>query len=156
MLEHKTATKQPKRVSPISGVAPPPGFEAHPERRHNGAWKKTETARWKFEQLIKKDEEELQAILADRQSCFDEGVINGLLQIKKLTRILGDMVSKLEKEPDIEKKVKLSSYCMNEIETLTVIQEKQMNQIYGMPKQKVEQTNIELKPILPKPRRGKK
>lgn len=31
-----TEQPKPKRVSPISGVAPPAGFEAHPERRNNG------------------------------------------------------------------------------------------------------------------------
>lgn len=31
-----------------------------------------------------------------------------------------------------------------------------MNQVYGMPKQEVQQTNIELKPILGKPKKGKK
>lgn len=30
-----------------------------------------------------------------------------------------------------------------------------MNQVYGMPKQEVQQTNIELKPILGKPKKGK-
>ena len=31
-----TEQPKPKKVSPISGVAPPAGFEAHPERRNNG------------------------------------------------------------------------------------------------------------------------
>ena len=30
-----------------------------------------------------------------------------------------------------------------------------MNQVYGMPKQEIKQTNIELKPILGKPKKGK-
>ena len=116
-----------------------------------GAWKKEETARWKFEQLIKKTEEELNDLLNDEQSCFDIGIVNGLLQIKRLTNNLGKLIDELEKETDVEKKIKLTSYCMTQIETLTVIQEKQMNQIYGMPKQQLEQTNIEAPaPRLPK------
>ena len=51
--EHKNPTKQRKPSVGRGGVPTPPGFEAHPERRHNGAWKKEDTARFKLEQILK-------------------------------------------------------------------------------------------------------
>ena len=78
------ATKQPKRVSPISGVAPPDGFEKYPERRHNGAWKKEDTARYKLEQMLKLTRAELMQVLDDRKASLFE---------KKLARLI-------LKEPD--------------------------------------------------------
>ena len=35
------------------------------------------------------------------------------------------------------------------------VTESMINQVYGMPKQEIKQTNIELKPILGKPKKGK-
>lgn len=45
-----------------NGVPTPPGFEAHPERRHNGAWKKEDTARFKLEKMMKLTEKELSEV----------------------------------------------------------------------------------------------
>lgn len=118
--------------------------------RHNGAWKKEESARGKFEMWIKMTEKELTELLEKENiASFDESTINLILQLQKMTRLLQEMVTKLEKEGDIEKKIKLTSYCTNQLETIMIITEKLSNQIYGAPVQKVEQTNIELKPILP-------
>lgn len=118
--------------------------------RHNGAWKKEESARGKFEMWIKMTEKELTELLEKENiASFDESTINLILQLQKMTRLLQEMVTKLEKEKDIEKKIKLTSYCTNQLETIMIITEKLSNQIYGAPVQKVEQTNIELKPILP-------
>jgi hypothetical protein len=59
----KTDTKQSglKRDEKgrIIGGTPPAGFNKHPENRHNGAWKKEETARYKLEQIMKMTEAEL-------------------------------------------------------------------------------------------------
>ena len=49
----------------ITGGTPPAGFNAHPEHRHNGAWKKEDTLRHKIEQASFLSEEELQAIIDD-------------------------------------------------------------------------------------------
>lgn len=122
MPEHKKATKQPKRVSPISGVAPPDGFEKYPERRHNGAWKKEDTARYKLEQMIKLSEKDLINIVNDKDA------------------------------PVFERRLAKSLLKENEWKTT----ESMINQVYGSPKQVVEQTNIELKPILPKPKKASK
>lgn len=119
MTEGK-ATKQPKRVSPISGTPPPDGFEKYPERRHNGAWKKEDTLRYKWEQMMKLDDDELQAVLDD----------------PKATR-----VEHMTAEILLDKTMKPAEK-MSILATLS-------NQIYGMPKQVNENKNIEIKPILP-------
>lgn len=131
-LEHKTPTKQGGRkptVSPLNGVPTPPGFEAHPERRHNGAWKKTETARWKFEQIIKMDSTELQELIANEKAAEFERTCATIIYRART------MAAKSESPADLDR-------VLNMLERLA-------NQIYGQPKQMVEQTNIELKPILP-------
>lgn len=119
-MTEKKATKQPKRVSPISGTPPPDGFEKYPERRHNGAWKKEDTLRYKWEQMLKLDATELQSILADPKAS----------RVEQMTaEVLLD-----EKMKPYEKLASLAQLA---------------NQVYGMPKQDITNRNIELKPILP-------
>ena len=65
-------TKQRKPSFGKGGVPTPPGFEAHPERRHNGAWKKEESARYKLEQMLKLSEEKLKQIVQDREAPLFE------------------------------------------------------------------------------------
>lgn len=59
-------------VSPLNGVPTPPGFEAHPERRHNGAWKKEDNPRYKLEQMMKMNEDELRVIIGDADAPMFE------------------------------------------------------------------------------------
>jgi len=49
----------------ITGGTPPAGFNAHPENRHNGAWKKEDTPRFKLEQMMKLSEPELTDVIDD-------------------------------------------------------------------------------------------
>ena len=121
MKEEKSkATKQAKKVSPISGTPPPDGFEKYPERRHNGAWKKEDTLRYKWEQMLKMDDDELRVVLLNPKSS----------RVEKMTA-------------DV-----LLSNDMKPYEKLSAL-EKLANQVYGMPKQVNENKNIEIKPILP-------
>ena len=59
-------------VSPLNGVPTPPGFEAHPERRHHGAWKKEDNARYKLEQMMKMTEDELKEVASDKNAPYFE------------------------------------------------------------------------------------
>ena len=59
-------------VSPLNGVPTPPGFEAHPERRNHGAWKKEDTPRYKLEQMMKMSEDELRVIIGDASAPMFE------------------------------------------------------------------------------------
>lgn len=138
MSNPKSATKQAaikraaenrkRKPSPLNGQVLPAGFEAHPERRHNGAWKKEDTLRYKLQQIAKMNQQELRDLLSDPEAGEYE---------KSLAGIILDM-----KGMDPEK-------CWKVIEGL-------VNQDSGYPKQQVEQKNIELTPVLPKPKKGKK
>lgn len=119
-MSEKKATKQPKRVSPISGTPPPDGFEKYPERRHNGAWKKEDTIRYKWEQMLKMDDDELRAVLLDPKASRVEHMTAEVL-------LANDM-------KPTDKLFAMTQFA---------------NQIYGMPKQVNENKNIEIKPILP-------
>lgn len=65
-------TKQRKPSFGKGGVPTPPGFEAHPERRHNGAWKKEDTARYKLEQMLKLTADDLKNIATDDEAPLFE------------------------------------------------------------------------------------
>lgn len=71
-MENKNPRKQRKPSFGKGGVPTPPGFEAHPERRHNGAWKKEDTARYKLEQMIKLPESELKKLAKDSSVPYFE------------------------------------------------------------------------------------
>lgn len=77
------ATKQAKGVSPISGVAPPKANQfgqPNGNPRHNGAWKKEDTPRYKLEQMLKLDKAELEAILNDDDApLFERRLARSLL-----------------------------------------------------------------------------
>lgn len=65
---NQKATEQAKGASPISGVVPPKERQfgqPNGNPRHNGAWKKEDTPRFKLEQMLKLDKAELEAILND-------------------------------------------------------------------------------------------
>lgn len=72
MEQSENPTKQRKPSFGKGGVPTPPGFEAHPERRHNGAWKKEDTARYKLEQMLKLSEKELKQVAKDDEAPLFE------------------------------------------------------------------------------------
>ena len=113
-------TKQRKPSFGKGGVPTPPGFEAHPERRHNGAWKKEDTARYKLEQMLKLSEAELIELAQDKDAPLFERKLATCIATGKWKEIEG-----------------------------------MMNQVYGAPKQIVEQTNIEMKPLIDLTKRKK-
>lgn len=133
MPDNKIATKQAtenrrRKPSPINGQVLPPGFEAHPERRHNGAWKKEDTLRYKWEQILKMDNDELKEILKD----------------KKIGR-----VEKMTAEVLLDKQMKAT-------EKIQVL-DRLATQVYGYPKQSVETTVLEPpKPLSPRKQKNDK
>lgn len=119
------ATKQGRTgVSPISGTRPPKDHQfgqPNGNPRHNGAWKKEDTLRYKWEQILKMTDSELGAVLADQK----------VGRVEKMTAEV------------------LLDNTMKPTEKIAVL-DKLATQVYGFPKQEVQQTNIELKPILPR------
>lgn len=126
----KQATENRKRnPSPINGQVLPDGFEKHPERRHNGAWKKEDTLRFKLQQVAKMTDEELRAIIDDTTAGeYEKNAARTILEMSSL-------------EPEKRWRV---------LEGLT-------NQDSGMPRQQIDNRKLPpLQTILPKPkRRGK-
>lgn len=120
MSDNKKPTKQRKPSVGRGGVPTPDGFEKYPERRHNGAWKKEDTLRFKWEKMLTMDEAELSAVLNDPKAS-------------KVERTTAEVLL----DADMKSSDKLSM--------LTQL----ANQVYGLPKQINENRNIELKPILP-------
>lgn len=62
-------------VSPRSGVTPPKERQfgqPNGNKRHSGAWRKEDTARYKLEQMMKLNEEELRAVAEDRSAPLFE------------------------------------------------------------------------------------
>lgn len=124
----KAEENRKRKPSPRNGQVLPAGFEAHPERRHNGAWKKEDTLRFKLQQVAKMTTEELEELLNDHKvGDFEKNAARTILEMAGM-------------KPAERWRV---------LEGLT-------NQDSGFPKQQVEQHNIEIKPILPKLKRKKK
>lgn len=88
--------------------------------RNPSGWKKEDTLRYKWEQMLKLDAGELQAVLENPKAS-------------KVERITAEV---------------LLDSTMKSYEKLASL-EKLANQVYGMPKQVNENKNIEIKPILP-------
>ena len=94
--------------------------------RHNGAWKKEDTLRYKWEQTLKMSDDELKAILKDRDA---ERVVKMTAEA-----LLSDKMRPTEK-----------------IEVLN----KLATQVYGQPKQSIETVDL-TPPQPLSPRKGKK
>jgi hypothetical protein len=56
----------------ITGGTPPAGFNVNPQNRHNGAWKKEDTPRFKLEQMMKLPEPDLRKIAEDKAAPLFE------------------------------------------------------------------------------------
>lgn len=65
MTTTKQGEQQRDEKGRITGGTPPVGFHTNPERRHNGAWKKEETARYKLELILKMSDTEIQELVED-------------------------------------------------------------------------------------------
>lgn len=117
------------KVSPISGVAPPVDKQFGKKNgnpRHNGAWKKENTLRYKWEKILEMDEPELKEVLRDPK-C--------------------GRVEQMTAEVLLDRQMKPT-------EKIAVL-DKLATQVYGQPKQKIEQTVIAPKPLIDLTERAK-
>lgn len=94
--------------------------------RHNGAWKKENTLRFKWEKILEMDEPELREVLKDPK-C--------------------GRVEQMTAEVLLDRQMKAT-------EKIAVL-DKLATQIYGQPKQKIEQTVIAPKPLIDLTERAK-
>ncbi len=123
----KNKAKTQAGVSPRSGVAPPKKYqfgqpEGNPQGR--GFWKKENTTRYKLQQIAKMTDDELKAVLENKEEKYGR-------YEQEIARTILDLASM-----DAQKRWVV-------IEGLT-------NQDCGYPKQQVENKNVEIKSILPK------
>lgn len=94
MTTTKQEEQQRDEKGRIIGGTPPVGFHTNPERRHNGAWKKQDTLRFKIEQASYLDNDELQAIVDDPKEAtllrkFAEATLEAdWKMIKEITEML--------------------------------------------------------------------
>ncbi len=117
------ATKQANVKAGRGGIIPPVDKQfgqPNGNPRHNGAWKKEDTARFKLEQMLKLTEPELRDLAQDKDAPLFERKLATCIATGKWKEIEG-----------------------------------MMNQVYGAPKQIVEQTNIEMKPLVDLTKRKK-
>lgn len=122
-MKPNNATKQGIVKTGRGGMMPPKERQfgqPNGNPRHNGAWKKEDTARYKLEQMMKLSETELIEIAKDKGAPYFE-------------RKLAIAINKGE---------------WKEIESM-------INQVYGYPKQSIEQVNLE-PPVPLSPRKQKK
>lgn len=123
-MSKKTATAQAKG-SPINGVVPPIERrfgQPNGNPRNPSGWKKEDTLRYKWEQMLKLDDEELEAVRDNPKAS-------------RVERMTAEVL--LSKEMKPSEKISILSQLSN--------------QVYGMPKQEIKQTNIEV----PAPRLAK-
>lgn len=98
----KNAAKQAVRVSPRSGTPPPVEHQFGgplANRRNNGSWKKEDTARYKLEQMLKKNEAELVEIANDQKApLFERRLARHLLKSNDW-RVTESMINQVYGQP---------------------------------------------------------
>ena len=72
MTNSKQMEQQRDEKGRITGGIPPAGFNVNPQNRHNGAWKKESTPRFKLEKMMELEEDELRAIAEDKKAPLFE------------------------------------------------------------------------------------
>ena len=117
------ATKQANVKAGRGGVVPPVDKQfgqPNGNPRHNGAWKKEDTARFKLEQMLKLTEPELRDLAQDKDAPLFERKLATCIATGKWKEIEG-----------------------------------MMNQVYGQPKQQIDHTIAEPKPLIDLTKRKK-
>lgn len=106
----KNATKLAQVKAGNGGIVPPANRQfgqPNGNPRHNGAWKKEDTARYKLEQMVKMTEEEVVAIANDPTApLFERRLARSLLRENDwkttesmLNQVYGAPKQRLEVEP---------------------------------------------------------
>jgi hypothetical protein len=104
--KERKATEQAK-VSPISGTPPPEHTQfgkPNGNPRHNGAWKKEDTPRYKLEQMEKLSEAELKAIYDDPESpLFERRLAEAIIKgdWKVIESIINQVYGQPKQQTDI-------------------------------------------------------
>ena len=89
------------------GNTPPAGFNANPQNRHNGAWKKEDTPRYKLEQMMKLSADELRKVAEDKTAPLFEqklaiAIKNG--QWREIKEMIQEVYGKPQENVDLTSK----------------------------------------------------
>ena len=104
-MAHQQQTRDEK--GRITGGTPPAGFNKHPENRHNGAWKKEDTPRFKLEQMMKLSADELRKVAEDKDAPLFEqklaiAIKNG--QWREIKEMIQEVYGKPKENIDLTSK----------------------------------------------------
>ena len=91
----------------ITGGTPPAGFNKHPENRHNGAWKKEDTPRFKLEQMMKLSEPDLRKIAEDKDApLFERKLATAIAkgQWREIKEMIQEVYGKPQENIDLTSK----------------------------------------------------
>ena len=111
-------------VSPLNGVPTPPGFEAHPERRNPGGWKRSDTARFKLEKMMQMTSDELQAVAKDEKAPLFERKLAIAIN-KSDWKVIDSMINQVYGYPKQQTEAKVDLTPKNiEIKVLEPLQDK--------------------------------
>jgi hypothetical protein len=86
------------------GNTPPAGFNANPQNRHNGAWKKEDTPRYKLEQMMKLPEPDLRKIAEDKEApLFERKLATSLAkgQWREIKEMIQEVYGKPKESVDV-------------------------------------------------------
>lgn len=103
----------------ITGGTPPVGFHTNPERRHNGAWKKEDTPRFKLEQMMKLSQADLQMVIDDESAPLFEIKLAKAIQDGNWT-VIKEMTQEVYGKPAQSVDVTTKGESINPVTQLTV------------------------------------
>ena len=98
MTDTKQTELQRDEKGRITGGTPPAGFNVNPQNRHNGAWKKESTPRFKLEQMMKLPEPDLRRIANNRDEPLFERKLAACI-IKSDWKVIESMMSQVYGQP---------------------------------------------------------
>ena len=103
------------------GNKPPTGFHTNPERRNPGGWRKSDTPRFKLEQMMKLAEPELSKVAEDKDAPFFERKL-AIAISKGEWREIKEMIQEVYGKP--KESVELSNPDGNLTPTVRIIDER--------------------------------
>lgn len=74
------------------------GFGDHPENRNPGSWKKSDTPRFKLEQMMKLSEQDLKAVADDKTAPYFERKLAGAIN-KADWKVIREMTDQVYGQP---------------------------------------------------------
>lgn len=94
----KQMAQQRDEKGRIIGGTPPAGFNVNPQNRHNGAWKKEDTPRYKLEQMMKLSADELNEVVTDTsRPHFEQKLAQAIIDGKWV--VIKEMIQEVYGKP---------------------------------------------------------